>query len=95
MIILSAFMKRLQSGPFGKDGKPATILTMEWQEQNMKTGRVQDRVSDFYIDQGHPGTAGLSTVKEGEPISVEVRPWVSGKDVRFEFVRFLGKSGKP
>lgn len=91
MIVLCANLKRVQVGPFGKEGKQATILTVEWQEQNTRSGRVQDRVSDFFVSDGAPGLTGL---KEGDPVNMEVRPWSSGKEIRYEFVRLVGKSGK-
>lgn len=91
MIVMCAVVKRFQVCAIGKDKKVSGILTVERVEKNEQNGRVRDQVHDFFVDSNLDGQ-----VKAGDEVNIEVRPWVPEGDrsIKFEFVRFLGKSGK-
>lgn len=92
MIVMVAKLKRVQVGAIGPEKKQAGVVTLESQEVNGQTGMIRDHLHTFYTP---PDEAALKTLKEGDEVTLEVRPWAAGKAVNYEFVRFLGKSGKP
>lgn len=92
MIIMVAKVRRAQVGPVGPERRQSGVLTVEVEEVNGQTGLVRDQLHTFYTGPDDPGLKGLEA---GDTVEMEVRPWASGKVVHYEFVRFLGKSGKP
>lgn len=92
MIIMQGTVKRWQVGPVGPEKRMSGVLTLEVQEINGQTGLVRDQLHTFYPAADDKA---LQALKPGDVVELEVRPWASGREVRYEFVRFLGKSGKP
>lgn len=91
MIIMVAKVKRAQVGPVGPEKRLSGVLTVEVEEVNGQTGLVRDQLHTFYPPAEEPGLKGLGS---GETVELEVRPWAKDRAVHYEFVRFLGKSGK-
>lgn len=92
MIVMIGKVKRAQVGAVGPEKRQSGVLTVEVEEVNGQTGLVRDQLHTFYTGPDDPGLKGL---QPGGMVELEVRPWASGKVVHYEFVRFLGKSGKP